>query len=59
MFHNSLTYLSMTEETCNQTPSLHFLCGLMAASCATITSYPFDVIRTRLVAQKSNLVIYA
>lgn len=48
----------MTEKDLNQTPSVHFLCGFIAATSGTLTSYPFDVIRTRLVAQKSNQVIY-
>lgn len=59
MFQNSLAYLSRTKQKCDQTSGIHFLCGLIAASCGTITSYPFDVVRTRLVAQKSNQVIYA
>ncbi|KAG8222895.1 hypothetical protein J437_LFUL003540 [Ladona fulva] len=32
-------------------PVTHFTCGSMAGAVATLTSFPFDVIRTRLVAQ--------
>lgn len=53
-----LTYLSKNESELNQTSSIHFICGVCGASTATLTSYPFDVVRTRLVAQKSNHVGY-
>lgn len=58
MFQKSLAYLSITEKELNQNSSVHFLCGVSASTCATVSSYPFDVIRTRLVAQKSNQVIF-
>ncbi len=32
-------------------PPAHFVCGAAAGVCATLASYPFDVVRTRLVAQ--------
>lgn len=58
MFQRSLAYLSMTEKELNQNSSVHFLSGVSASTCATLASYPFDVVRTRLVAQKSNQVIF-
>lgn len=30
---------------------IHFMCGAAAGGFATICSFPFDVVRTRLVAQ--------
>jgi len=32
-------------------PTVHSVCGGLAGCCATVFSFPFDVIRTRLVAQ--------
>ncbi|VVC27202.1 Mitochondrial carrier protein,Mitochondrial carrier domain,Mitochondrial substrate/solute carrier [Cinara cedri] len=56
VFQTSLKYLSITETELNQNSSVHFVCGVMSSTIATIASYPFDVIRTRLVAQKSNQI---
>lgn len=38
--------------------SMHFIAGAGAGSVATIVSFPFDTIRTRLVAQSSNRLVY-
>ncbi|XP_075224949.1 mitochondrial thiamine pyrophosphate carrier-like [Lycorma delicatula] len=38
----------------SKTSGIHFLCGGTAGCLATITSYPFDIIRTRLIAQGNN-----
>jgi len=56
MYQMSLAYLSKNENELNQTSSIHFICGVCGTSTATLTSYPFDVVRTRLVAQKSNQI---
>lgn len=52
-----MALLSLTEDELSQNAGIHFTCGVAAATTATIVSYPFDVVRTRLVAQKSNQVI--
>jgi len=57
VFQKTLALLSINEKELNQTSSVHFLCGVSSATAATLVSYPFDVVRTRLVAQKSNQVI--
>lgn len=57
MFQKSLAYISVTAKELSQTHSVHFISGVLASTSATLTSYPFDVIRTRLVAQKSNQVM--
>ncbi|XP_025203459.1 mitochondrial thiamine pyrophosphate carrier-like isoform X2 [Melanaphis sacchari] len=56
VFQKTLALLSITEKELNQTSSVHFLCGVTSATTATLVSYPFDVVRTRLVAQKSNQI---
>lgn len=38
--------------------SIKFTAGAAAGSVATIISFPFDTIRTRLVAQSNNHLIY-
>ncbi|XP_057324317.1 mitochondrial thiamine pyrophosphate carrier-like isoform X1 [Microplitis mediator] len=38
--------------------SMNFIAGATAGSIATIASFPFDIARTRLVAQSSNHKIY-
>lgn len=38
--------------------SMHFIAGASAGSMATIVSFPFDTVRTRLVAQSSNHQVY-
>lgn len=38
--------------------SMHFIAGAGAGSFATIVSFPFDTVRTRLVAQSSNHQVY-
>lgn len=38
--------------------STHFIAGAGAGSVATIVSFPFDTVRTRLVAQSSNHQVY-
>lgn len=35
-----------------------FYCGALAGSAATLFSFPFDVVRTRLVAQNENFKVY-
>lgn len=37
---------------------IHFIAGAGAGSVATIVSFPFDTVRTRLVAQSSNHQVY-
>ncbi|KAF5304038.1 hypothetical protein FQA39_LY01823 [Lamprigera yunnana] len=39
-------------------PLVTFTCGALAGCSATLASFPFDVIRTRLVAQSENKMIY-
>ncbi|KAL6441111.1 hypothetical protein ACFW04_003443 [Cataglyphis niger] len=38
--------------------SMHFIAGAGAGSMATIVSFPFDTVRTRLVAQSNNHQVY-
>lgn len=42
----------------HQTAS-NFMCGSLAGTFATIISFPFDVIRTRLVAQNESYKVYS
>ncbi|CAG9770711.1 unnamed protein product [Ceutorhynchus assimilis] len=42
----------------NFTPLLIFSCGYIAGSIATLVSFPFDVVRTRFVAQSQQKMIY-
>ncbi|KAG5865825.1 hypothetical protein JTB14_025060 [Gonioctena quinquepunctata] len=42
----------------NNLPILNFSCGSVAGCTATLVSFPFDVIRTRLVAQSEQQKIY-
>jgi len=37
-------------------PVTHFVCGSLAGCAATLAAQPFDVIRTRFVAQGTNKV---
>lgn len=37
---------------------MNFIAGIGAGSMATVVSFPFDTIRTRLVAQSSNHRVY-
>ncbi|XP_044766780.1 mitochondrial thiamine pyrophosphate carrier [Coccinella septempunctata] len=37
---------------------VHFMCGLVSGCTATFVSFPFDVVRTRLVAQSEGNKIY-
>lgn len=37
-------------------PIVHFICGGAAGIFASVVSFPFDVVRTRLVAQGSSKV---
>lgn len=38
--------------------SMNFIAGAGAGSIATIASFPFDTLRTRLVAQSNNHRVY-
>lgn len=40
------------------TPFLNFTCGAVAGCAATLASFPFDVVRTRLVAQGESQKVY-
>ncbi|KAL1518080.1 hypothetical protein ABEB36_001759 [Hypothenemus hampei] len=42
----------------NVVPLVNFTCGSIAGSLATIASFPFDVVRTRFVAQSEQLKVY-
>lgn len=37
-------------------PAVHFFCGGAAGIFASVVSFPFDTVRTRLVAQGENKV---
>lgn len=39
-------------------PAITFICGSLAGSFATVVSFPFDVVRTRFVAQSEHQKIY-
>ena len=40
-------------------PATHFVCGALGGCSATLVAQPFDVIRTRLVAQGEPKVLYS
>lgn len=40
------------------TPIVNFTCGSIAGSIATIASFPFDVVRTRFIAQSDHKRVY-
>ena len=40
-----------------KSPGVHFVCGSIAGAFGTIGSAPFDVVRTRFIAQGNNKVI--
>ncbi|XP_044255563.1 mitochondrial thiamine pyrophosphate carrier [Tribolium madens] len=40
-------------------PMINFTCGALAGCYATLASFPFDVVRTRLVAQSENHKVYS
>ncbi|ENN73182.1 mitochondrial thiamine pyrophosphate carrier [Dendroctonus ponderosae] len=42
----------------SMTPLVNFTCGSIAGSVATLVSFPFDVVRTRFVAQSENKKVY-
>jgi solute carrier family 25 thiamine pyrophosphate transporter 19 len=43
----------------NFTPIANFACGAVAGCSATLASFPFDVVRTRLVAQSEKHRVYS
>ncbi|XP_066250605.1 mitochondrial thiamine pyrophosphate carrier [Euwallacea similis] len=46
------------EYSANWTPLVNFTCGSIAGSFATLVSFPFDVVRTRFVAQSEHRKVY-
>ncbi|XP_050527677.1 mitochondrial thiamine pyrophosphate carrier-like isoform X2 [Daktulosphaira vitifoliae] len=56
VFQQTLDFLSKRDDEIVKSKNyeIHFVSGVIASTTATVVSYPFDVMRTRLVAQKSN-----
>lgn len=55
IFMKTLQGMSKNEE---QNHLMHFIAGAGAGGTATIVSFPFDTVRTRLVAQSNNHQVY-
>ncbi|XP_050438793.1 mitochondrial thiamine pyrophosphate carrier-like [Adelges cooleyi] len=54
MFEKTYKYSLEINRNTSTNYDAHFISGVIASTTASIISYPFDVMRTRLVAQKSN-----
>ncbi|KAI5718019.1 hypothetical protein M8J77_014965 [Diaphorina citri] len=52
-------YISAGSPTILTLVSSDFLCGILGSTVATVVSFPFDVIRTRLVAQGNQSKMYS
>ncbi|KAF7271193.1 hypothetical protein GWI33_015899 [Rhynchophorus ferrugineus] len=48
----------LTNNSNNVKPVINFACGSIAGSVATVVSFPFDVVRTRFVAQSEQRKVY-
>ena len=51
-------YLEQYPYIHDRTKTLHFFSGAFAGCFATVTSFPLDTIRTRLIAQSSQNQVY-
>ncbi|CAL1677855.1 unnamed protein product [Lasius platythorax] len=57
-YHVFMKMIQRIQEIEEWNHSMHFIAGAGAGSMATIISFPFDTVRTRLVAQSSNHQVY-
>lgn len=51
-------YKSQTSIPTPFVPLINFSCGAIAGSFATVISFPFDTVRTRLIAEEKNFRVY-